>query len=548
LFRRDRLASLAGIGFGLAIVALTIGNPPYAPLQALRIDGAISAEEFPAFSRHVSLLVGAAMLFVSCLALAERSDPKGPLHVFLRTRERAAVRVLLGVFLGLYVLLALRRHLNRDEYEHIHMAWEVGRGRVPYRDFFQNHNPLFWYALTPVLALAGHTADALLAVRCLMLGCALAILAVVHRIARLVTGSGETALVAALFLASMVVFAVNGLEARPDIPETLFGLLATLFVLRFLKRPRPYLLLLAGACAAVSFLFLQKCLALIGGLVVLLAWKQRPAEIARRIGWFALAALPPVLLLLWWLYQSGALGDYWLTTVLLNLHKRQAVPRWSAPLLFFVQNPAFILLTFWAAFSVLRDRTAAVGLRATAFLFVLTFALVLPVKNLWWQHFVLPAALACVPAAHVFCLACRRRGRAGAAKLSRLAALLVVPFVILASLLFFDNRLQLERIDYVVQHTRETDAVYHGVPYFNLFRPDLHYFWSSADQRSLLDSYNEISGGRYADFDACRLVREKKPAVVSNYDLDLDACGLRTLYQPTPFSGLYLRAGASSAF
>ena len=40
-----------------------------------------------------------------------------------------------------------------DTAEHIHSSWLVSIGKVPYRDFFQHHNPLLWYLFAPVTQL-----------------------------------------------------------------------------------------------------------------------------------------------------------------------------------------------------------------------------------------------------------------------------------------------------------------------------------------------------------------------------------------------------------
>ena len=39
---------------------------------------------------------------------------------------------------------------NGDNVEHIHSTWLVAQGKVPYRDFFQHHNPLVWYIFAPI--------------------------------------------------------------------------------------------------------------------------------------------------------------------------------------------------------------------------------------------------------------------------------------------------------------------------------------------------------------------------------------------------------------
>src|SRR5271155_1174486 len=40
--------------------------------------------------------------------------------------------------------------INRDEFEHLHAAWLISRGLIPYRDFFEHHTPGFWLMLAPL--------------------------------------------------------------------------------------------------------------------------------------------------------------------------------------------------------------------------------------------------------------------------------------------------------------------------------------------------------------------------------------------------------------
>ena len=41
---------------------------------------------------------------------------------------------------------------NGDNVEHIHTSWLIWQGGIPYRDFFQHHNPLIWYMFSPIVA------------------------------------------------------------------------------------------------------------------------------------------------------------------------------------------------------------------------------------------------------------------------------------------------------------------------------------------------------------------------------------------------------------
>lgn len=41
---------------------------------------------------------------------------------------------------------------NGDNVEHLHSSWLVWQGYIPYKDFFQHHNPLLWYLSSPFVA------------------------------------------------------------------------------------------------------------------------------------------------------------------------------------------------------------------------------------------------------------------------------------------------------------------------------------------------------------------------------------------------------------
>jgi hypothetical protein len=57
------------------------------------------------------------------------------------------------IVLGLVIVgvVSSGRALQVDEVEHVHAAYNVRRGQLPYEDFHQPHNPLLYYALWPVV-------------------------------------------------------------------------------------------------------------------------------------------------------------------------------------------------------------------------------------------------------------------------------------------------------------------------------------------------------------------------------------------------------------
>ena len=49
--------------------------------------------------------------------------------------------------------------LGGDTLEHIHSSWLVYANFVPYKDFFQHHNPLLWFIFAPFVGLHAHGLD-----------------------------------------------------------------------------------------------------------------------------------------------------------------------------------------------------------------------------------------------------------------------------------------------------------------------------------------------------------------------------------------------------
>ena len=65
----------------------------------------------------------------------------------------AGVFLILGPFLWRLQLLMVRA-FDADELQHLHSAWLVSEGFLPYRDYFQHHTPGLHYLLRPLFWLA----------------------------------------------------------------------------------------------------------------------------------------------------------------------------------------------------------------------------------------------------------------------------------------------------------------------------------------------------------------------------------------------------------
>ena len=64
-----------------------------------------------------------------------------------------ALAILMGCAVALRVGMIGNAPLDPDEAEHLNAAWLVGQGRVPYKDYWDHHAPLFFYATAPLVRL-----------------------------------------------------------------------------------------------------------------------------------------------------------------------------------------------------------------------------------------------------------------------------------------------------------------------------------------------------------------------------------------------------------
>jgi len=118
--------------------------------------------------------------------------------------------------------------------------------------------------------------------------------------------------------------------------------------------------------------------------------------------------------------------------------------------------------------------------------------------------------------------------------------IVLIPVIFIAAMLFHSNHRQLERVGYVLENTGEHDPVYDGDIQFNLFRPDLHYFWYSIKNGGLR-TYNKITGNKFGDYDILKLILEKQPKLISGCCFNMDGAEISKIYKKTPYKNLYIK-------
>lgn len=256
--------------------------------------------------------------------------------------ERTAVRRLWRVWAAAIALgfaAYLFHGYDADELQHLHIAWRIGQGDLPYRDFFEHHPPLL-YLLIASLFRSFSEADltVLLLARAIALGVTLITLALLYRLVRRMV-SPMTACIGIGAMIALPVFGRSAMELRPDGP----GLLAVSGAVLILasgmlpgKMAGGRAAVIAGALIGTACCFTQKALVpLVGvagwmGAVLLFAPPQREERrrrIAALLAFIAGAGLTIGACAL--LFAAlGAGGVFWQHVIAINLRWKRIAPGW----------------------------------------------------------------------------------------------------------------------------------------------------------------------------------------------------------------------------
>ncbi len=191
---------------------------------------------------------------------------------------------------GFLVVLALRcryiyaARFDTDESQHLHVVWGWATGLLPYRDFFDNHAPLFHILCAPLLRLFGERADILLLMRWCMVPLWLGSLVLIYAIGAKAF-SPRAGLWAALLSATSARFFFKMGEFRTDVLWTFlwFSALAVFIQMRLSARQFFFAGLILGTGLAVSMKTSMMLMDLaVSGIVLLLLGiflRKRPLSV-----------------------------------------------------------------------------------------------------------------------------------------------------------------------------------------------------------------------------------------------------------------------------
>lgn len=416
-----------------------------------------------------------------------------------RSLERLVYLGLFGLFLIsiiFRVALTLNREVDIDEFQHLHAAWMVSRHYMLYRDFWENHTPLFYYLLIPLFHFVREGTWLVIVARIIMSCTAFVILFLVYLLAR-IDHDRKTSCLAVLILSYMVIFVEKSIEVRPDQILISLWLTSLWMAIRSITRGQKLALLSAGGLLGVAFLFSPKALLTFTAMCItfaVLSFVKRKeygfTGFVKLEGLYTLGFMAPIAVCFALFYHVGLLKAMLTFTVLENL--RYPDP-FRPTYLLHLRNICFFALAGAGLLMQVRNLRRGLIRVSESRLVILISSLTLLVIFVFVEAApYAQSVLLFAPLLAIYGAEALNSSIEGVIQISyrrerwhrllpfafAMAAGLVIPGTMLllkARPFSRTNAEQFERLEYVLKITRSSDVVFDGKSAY-IFRPQAYFY------------------------------------------------------------------------
>jgi hypothetical protein len=434
------------------------------------------------------------------------------------------------------ILIMLHVRINPDEIEHLHSAWYIKNGYLPFKDFFQHHNPFLWYLLVPLPGLSSENPEVIIQARGLMTIFLLATAVMASVCAKKIGGERTHALLAYVIMYSVLFFVVKSIEVRPDGLSSLLVVVSFYFFLAATKGDTKNLVL-TGVFVAAAFLVSQKAVFVYGFYAVYFALAMLRNKM--KIGSFCIfmaLLFSPLLVSVAYGYFTGCLREYLFCAYVLNILKKGVTSSYIDLLPTFKDNWFFWLVSAATlGYSMIKFKDHP-KLALSSLLGLIVFI------GAFSASFHLQYYLSAVPflavASSVFILNLVKQNRWRGVLITVIVCMYIY-LPVTKTKHFADNvnGARIAKIEYFTELTSDKDCVYDERREFNIFRRDAHYLWYHA---SLRKQYIAASGN-YTSFNRCQIIRNTRPAVVDGEAYRFSKCEVYNEYEQSQYEEFYLR-------
>jgi 4-amino-4-deoxy-L-arabinose transferase-like glycosyltransferase len=269
----------------------------------------------------------------------------------------AAILIAVLAVGGLQLALVPIRNFDPDEFQHLHSAWCISKGMLPYKDYFEHHPPFLHFMLAPWLHFFHVETDPDQAISFIFLArYGMWILTGVIFWLTFTLGkrvkNPRVAWLGTLFLATTLMFLRKCLEIRPDVLATLLWLACLLCVIRGMRREGRSLWSFAwsGFFLGLGVMCTQKMLFAIPGLAATMGWylwRQKKCDNPKGQFWILSSQIAgfclPVVIILGYIAMRQGLFQFIDYNFIMNLDRRIRFAPYAHLNLLFSQSPLLVV-------------------------------------------------------------------------------------------------------------------------------------------------------------------------------------------------------------
>ncbi len=437
-----------------------------------------------------------------------------------------------------------------DTLEHVHSSWLVYHGKMPYKDFFQHHNPLLWYVGAPLVGMYEYTLRAVDAVNLLTVTITGLTIFYVYRMHKNFLTNDFGGLIAAAFC----LFPQDSLynkDFKPDNYMTACLVVGIYYLLAHIKTKKLFDICLSFLFFFMAFMFTQKAMLIlffIGITIIYLLYSHQ----IRFINCIQGALLPVLIYLtfLAFLYSEDILTFYFKANFELNAHISSVfdIRRFITP------SPEMLVPIFLSFYALLCSYKANREIKIVSMIFIAEFW----IRMYYFTPFVYYFAFLHVMASIMAGIAAVELSK----KYKYTAWIFLTYFLALGG--FYTEKYS-KRITvgdsykygaagFVLENTTPCDYVVNGYRIgYNLFNKDVDFIWNLKGQIDVIAA--TIGLRPLSDLES--LIRKYRPKIIyggNYYDTYREYRGdigkypihwvskhlLEEMYNPLPRDGLYI--------
>lgn len=399
-----------------------------------------------------------------------------------------------------------------DTLEHVHSSWLVYQGKIPYKDFFQHHNPLLWYLGAPLVGVYQYSLRAVDAVNMLTVSVTLLMMFYVYRLHKDFLTNSFYGLIATCFCA-LPHEALYVKDFKPDNFMSASLVIGIYYLFKYLKNKGLFNLSFSFLLFFASFMFTQKAtlILLCLGMIILYLIYQK------QLTWSdcLISAMLPVMLYLTYLFFLWT-EDILLVYFKANFELNSYIPDVFYTRRFISPSPEMVLPIFLSFYALLKCfYKGNIYVKVIGVIFIAEFI----IRMYYFTPFVYYFSFL-----HVIASVFAGVGIASLVKKRLwLQWAFVIYFIILGSAYVdtYSRRITVGdsykygASGFVLENTNPCDYVVNGYRIgYNLFNKDLNYIWNLQGQIDVIASTIGITP--LSDMEV--LIRKYRPKIIYGGD------------------------------